>query len=302
MYPEGMKMAVDTLASELGRLAQTDGEHPTAIEALSVFRRSAPTEPMACFYTLGLAIAAQGDKQVALGDQVIHYGAGQSLLTTVDLPVVAHITQASPSRPYLGLLLTLDAHALLQLATEMELPSMPREPAPRAISVSPLDAAMLDAVLRLIRLLDQPQLVAHIAPLVQQEIMVRLLSGAHGPYLRHLLAVGSPSHQIAKAMSWLKQHFRSDILMDELAASVHMSPSTFRQHFRALTGMSPVQYQKQLRLQEARQLMLHHGIDAGSTATRVGYESASQFSRDYSRLFGAPPQRDIKRMRELAHG
>lgn len=291
-------MPVDTLAHALGQIAQNDGRHQTDIPELSVYRSSVRTAPTACFYTLGLAIAAQGDKQVTLGDQVITYGPGQSLLTTVDLPVVAHVTRASLAQPYLGMLLTLDTRALVQLATEMDLPPLPREQAPRAISLCALEAPLVDAALRLVQLLAQPQLMAHLAPLIQQEIMVRLLTGPHGPYLRQLLATGSPSHQIARAMAWLKQHFRNDVLMDELAATAHMSPSTFRQHFRHLTGMSPVQYQKQLRLQEARQLMLNQDLDASSTAARVGYESASQFSRDYSRLFGAPPQRDIKRMRD----
>ncbi len=291
-------MPIDTLAQELGLIAQIDGRHQTGIPALSVYRSSSKTEPTACFYTLGLAIAAQGDKQVTLGDQVITYGPGQSLLTTVDLPVIAHVTRASLAQPYLGMLLTLDTRALVQLATEMAMPPMPREQAPRAISLCALEAPLLDAAVRLVQVLAQPGLTPHLAPLIQQEIMVRLLTGPHGPYLRQLLSTGTPSHQISRAMAWLKQHFRDDLLMDELAAHVHMSPSTFRQHFRSLTGMSPLQYQKQLRLQEARHLMLNQALDANSTAARVGYESASQFSRDYSRLFGAPPQRDIKRMRD----
>ena len=291
-------MPIDTLAVALGQIARTDGRHQTDIPELSVYRSSVKTEPTACFYTLGLAIAAQGDKQVTLGDQVITYGPGQSLLTTVDLPVIAHVTKASLAQPYLGMLLTLDTRALVQLATEMDMPPLPRDQATRAVSLSPLEPALLDAATRLIHILEQPRVMAQLAPLIQQEIMVRLLTGPHGPYLRQLLATGSPSHQIARAMAWLKQHFRNDVLMDELAAHAHMSPSTFRQHFRQLTGMSPLQYQKQLRLQEARQLMLNQDLDASSTAARVGYESASQFSRDYSRLFGAPPQRDIKRMRD----
>ena len=292
-------MPIETLAHEIGRIAQNDGDHQTGIPQLSLHRRSSKTEPMPCMYGLGLAITTQGGKQVTLGDQVIAYGPGQSLLTTVDLPVVAHVTRADLAEPFLGMLLTLEARALVQLAAEMDLPPLSREQPVRAISLCPLEAPLLDALIRLVRMLSDPQLVPHLAPLVQQEIMVRLLSGPHGPYLRHLVAAGSPSHQIARAMTWLKQNFRRDVLMDDLAASVYMSPSTFRQHFRSLTGMSPLQYQKQLRLQEARQLMLNQSLDASSTAMRVGYESASQFSRDYSRLFGASPQRDIKRMRLL---
>ncbi|MEG0051756.1 MAG: AraC family transcriptional regulator [Comamonas sp.] len=293
-------MSIETLAQEIGKIAQNDGDHQTGIPQLSIHRRSASTAPMHCIYGLGLGITAQGGKQVTLGEQVITYGPGQSLLTTVDLPVVSHVTKASLAQPFLGMMLRFDGSALLQLASEMELPPVSREQVSRAISLRPLEAPLLDALTRLVQLLSEPELITPIAPLIQREIMVRLLSGPHGPYLRQLVASGSPSHQIAQAMTWLKQNFSRDVLMNELAASVHMSPSTFRQHFRNLAGMSPVQYQRQLRLQQARQLMLNQALDASTTAARVGYESASQFSRDYSRLFGAPPQRDIKRMQHLS--
>ncbi len=295
-------MPIDTLAQEIGRIAQIDGEHPTAIPGLTLYRSSIKTEPMPCVYALGLTVVAQGGKQVTLGDQVIDYGPGQSLLTAVDLPVIGQVTRADLAQPFLGLVLTLDTRALLQAVAEMDLPPLPRDAVPRAISRCATEAPLLDALIRLVRLLGEPRLIAHVAPLIRQELMLRLLCGPHGPYLRHLLAAGTPSHQIARAMAWLKQHFTGDVLIDELAARAHMSPSTFRQHFRSLTGMSPLQYQKQLRLQEARQLMLSQDLDAGSTAARVGYESASQFSRDYSRLFGAPPQRDIRRMRQPGDG
>ncbi len=296
-------MPLQTLAQDIGRIARIDGDHPTAIPQLSLHRRSGKTEPMPCIYGLGLAVVAQGGKRVTVGEHVLDYGVGQSLLITADLPVVAHVTRADLAQPFMCMFLTLDARVLMQQAAAMDLPPVSREEAPRAISLSALDASLLDAVSRLVRLLDEPALVATLAPLIQQEIMVRLLSGPHGAYLRQLVSAGSPSHQIAHAMAWLTQNFVQDVLMDELAARVHMSPSTFRLHFRHFTGMSPLQYQKQLRLQQARHLMLHQALDAGSTAARVGYESASQFSRDYSRLFGAPPQRDIKRMRhEPAEG
>ena len=295
-------MPIETLAQAIGKFAQTDGGHATGIERLSLLRCSVRTEPLHCIYGLGLAVVAQGGKQVIHGEHVTQYGPGQSLVTTVDMPVVSHVTHADAARPLLAMMLTLDARALVQLAAEMGLPAPPRDPPPRAISLSPLDEPLLDAVTRLVRLLEEPLLMASVAPLIQQEIMVRVLLGPHGPFLRHLVASGSPGHQVAQAMAWLKQNFTRDVLIDELAARAHMSPSSFRLHFRDLAGMSPLQYQKQLRLQEARQLMLNQALDAGSTAARVGYESASQFSRDYSRLFGAPPQRDIKRMQHLPNG
>jgi AraC-like DNA-binding protein len=285
------------LARAIARLAQTDGDHTTAIQRLTLHRRQRPTEPLHCIYNLGLGVVAQGDKQVLLGGESIDFGPGQSMLTTIDLPVVSHVTRATVRDPFLGMMLTLDARSILQLASEMDEPRPRRQDAYRAISFKALDDALLDALVRLVELLDEPTLVPRLAPLIQQEITIRLLSGPYGAQLRHLVTAGSPGQQIAKAVAWLKQHFVEPLKGDDLADRAHMSPSTFRQHFRALTGVSPLQYQKQLRLQEARQLMLNENLDASSAAGHVGYESASQFSREYSRLFGAPPQRDITRMR-----
>jgi AraC-like DNA-binding protein len=289
--------ATSGLARAIGRFAQTDGDHITAIPALTLHRRKAPTEPLHCIYNLGLGIVAQGDKQVLLGDESIDYGPGQSLLTTIDLPVVSHVTRASVAEPFLGMMLTLDVRSIVQMASEMDESRPRREDAYRSISFEALDAALLDAMVRLVNLLGEPALIPRLAPLIREEVTIRLLTGPHGPQLRHLATSGSPGQQIAKAVAWLKQNFVQALRGDELADRAHMSPSTFRQHFRALTGVSPLQYQKQLRLQEARQLMLNENLDAGSAGGRVGYESASQFSREYSRLFGAPPQRDITRMR-----
>ena len=289
--------SLSALAYALGSFAQTDGDYTTAIPALTLHRRSAPTEPLHCIYSLGLGVIAQGGKQVMLGDEVINYSPGQSMLTTIDLPVVSHVTQASIRKPFLGLLLTLDARQIVQLASELDLAQPSKERALRPVSIERLDQALLDALIRLVELLDEPTLIPRLAPLIQQEITIRLLTGRYGPQLRQLVAIGSPSQQIAKAVTWLKLNFTQTLHVDELAARTHMSPSTFRQHFRAITGMSPLQFQKQLRLQEARQLMLNQSLDAGNAGGRVGYESASQFSREYSRLFGAPPQRDIRRMR-----
>ena len=288
---------MNALAGPIRRFAQTDGDHSTVIAALTLHRRSAPTEPLHCIYNLGLGIVAQGDKQVLLGAESIDYGPGQSMLTTIDLPVVSHVTRASKREPFLGMMLTLDVRALVQIASEMDVPRHRRDDAYRSISFKALDAALLDALVRLVTLLDEPALVPRLAPLVQEEIAVRLMTGPHGPQLRHLVTAGSPSQHIAKTVAWLKQNFVQALRVDELADRAHMSPSTFRQHFRALTGLSPLQYQKQLRLQEARQLMLNQHLDAGHAGGLVGYESASQFSREYSRLFGNPPQRDVNRMR-----
>jgi AraC-like DNA-binding protein len=232
-----------------------------------------------------------------LGDEVFHFAPGHSLLTTVDLPVTSHVSKASAAEPFLGMVLALDAQAILDAAQEMGLPLPPRQFAFRPISLEPIDCALADALTRLLRLAVEPALIATLAPLIRREITIRLLAGPHGLHLRHLVAVGSPSQQIAKAMTWLKLNFHRTLSMDELAAGAHMSPSTFRQHFRDIAGMSPLQYQKQLRLQAARQLMLNEKLEASVAGIRVGYESVLQFSREYSRLFGDPPQRDIRRLR-----
>jgi AraC-like DNA-binding protein len=219
------------------------------------------------------------------------------MLTTLDRPVVSHVTRASAREPFLGMMLTLDVRSIVQIASEMDVPRPRRDDAYRSISFEALDAALVDALVRLVTLLGEPILVPRLAPLIQQEVTIRLLTRPHGPQLRYLVTAGSPSQQIAKAVAWLKQNFVQALHGDDLADRAHKSPSTFRQHFRTLTGLRPLQYQKQLRLQEARQLMLNQNLDAGSAGGLVGYESASQFSREYSRMFGAPPQRDVSRIR-----
>jgi AraC-like DNA-binding protein len=299
-YP-GDGAAIGALSRAIAQFAQTDGDHNTAIPALTLHRRRSPTEPLHCIYNLGLGVVAQGEKQVLLGGESIQFLPGYSMLTTIDLPVVSHVTRASAREPLLALMLTLDIRSILQIASEMDAPRGQRGDVRRSICVEPLDPALLDVLVRLVKLLQEPTLIPRLAPLIQEEITVRLLTGRHAAQLRHLARTGSPSQQIAKSVAWLKQNFVQALHVDDLADRAHMSPSTFRQHFRTLTGVSPLQYQKQLRLQEARQLMLNENLDAGSAAARVGYESASQFSREYSRLFGAPPQRDIRRLRVTPH-
>lgn len=288
------------LASLVNNIAQTDGDYATPIPALMLYRRSAVTDPMPCIYGLGLGLAVQGGKRVTLGDEVFNYGPGQSLVNSVDLPVVSYVTKATVAEPYLGLRLELDGKMIAQIATEMDF-SKPDKTAPiKAMSVVKLDEELLDGLTRLVRLFNEPQLIPLVAPLIQQEIIIRLLNGEHGPILRHLVVTGSPSQQIAKVITWLKLHYTENISMDDLALKAHMSSSTFRLHFRGVTGMSPLQYLKSLRLQDARQWMLNEDMDASSAALRVGYESTSQFNREYTRLFGAPPIRDIKRIRETS--
>ncbi len=289
------------LLSLIKDIAQNDGDYPTEIPVLSIYRRSTVTDPMPCVFGLGLGVTLQGRKRVTLGEDVFDYGSGQALINTIDLPVVSYVTQATITEPYLGLRLDLDANLIVQIATEMNASRIYKGGPSRAMSVIALDDGLLDALMRLIKLLNEPNKIPFIAPLIQREIIIRLLDGEHGPMLQHLAAVGSPSQQISQVIAWMKLNYTNTILIDELAAKAHMSSSTFRQHFRTLTGLSPLQYLKNLRLQDARHWMLYEDMDAGSAAIRVGYESVSQFNREYARMFGEPPLRDIKRMRNLSN-
>lgn len=295
--PQTSSLNSHTLAELISNIARSDGDYDTDIPDVMMFRRSKVTDPMPCIYGLGLGVTVQGGKRVMLGDQIFDYVTGQSLVTSLDLPVVSHVTRASIDQPFLGLGLTLDAHVITQCAADMNFTAPLKISTSLAMSVVTLDQGLLNAITRLASLVSEPQLIPLVAPLIKQEIIVRLLNSEHGPILRHLMAAGSPGQQIAKLITWLKRHYTENIAISDLADKAHMSESTFRQHFRAVAGMSPLQYLKHLRLQDARQLMLNEDIDAGSAALRVGYESASQFSREYTRLFGAPPLRDIKHVR-----
>lgn len=287
------------LQSLIEDIAQNDGDYNTAIPVLSIYRRSAVTDPMPCIFGLGLGVTVQGGKRVTLGDEVFDYSSGQALINSIDLPVVSYVTQATITEPYLGLRLDLDANLIVQIATEMNTSRICKGGPLRAMSVIALDDRILDALTRLIRLLNEPNKIPFIAPLIQREIIIRLLDGEHGPMLQHLATVGSPSHQISQVIAWMKLNYINSISINELAAKAHMSSSTFRQHFRTITGLSPLQYLKNLRLQDARHWMLYEDMDAGSAAIRVGYESVTQFNREYARMFGEPPLRDIKRTRTL---
>lgn len=285
------------LSDAIQRIAIADGDFTTILPALTLHRRHGVSEPMPCIYNLGIGVITQGHKQIMVGDKLHNYGPGQLMLSTFDMPVTAHVTRASRSEPLLGMMLKLDIRQIAQVAFEMELPTS-SEAGYEPISVHNLDPVLFDTMLRLVHLLDEPQLIVKsLSPLLQQEILVRLLAGPQGAQLLHIIADGTPRQRMAQTLSWLRKNFKLALNLDELAAHAHMTPSTFRQHFRDITGMSPLQFQKQMRLQEARQLMLNQAFDAGEASSLVGYESASQFSREYKRLFGAPPSRDIRRMR-----
>lgn len=268
--------------------------------ALAMFRASDPAGPVCGFYEPGIALIVQGSKRVHLGPDSFVYGPDHFLIASLNLPAVAQILEASPERPYLALLLRLDAHEIAQLMMEGHVPPPRPQSSERAMATGHVTAPLLSAFQRLVELLDEPAAIPALAPLAQREILYRLLMSEHGDKLRQIGAAGSQSHQIGRTIDWLKAHFAEPLRVDALAALARMSTSTFHHHFRALTAMSPLQYQKWLRLTEARRLMLAESLDASSAAYRVGYESPSQFSREYSRQFGAPPMRDIAGLRAQA--
>lgn len=291
----------EELAAIIERSTGTDGHHATALPALSFFRAGRLGTQTCAMYEPGLVLVAQGAKQVLLGGEIYRYDQANYLVTSIDLPVSSQVVQATPQAPYLCAMLSFDARRVSELLAETDLPAASAV-AGRAMSVSPITADLLDAVLRLVRLLDAPRDLPVLAPLIEREVMYRLLVGEQGPRLRHLAHVGSRSHQVSDAIGWLKAHFHQPLRIDELAGAVNMSTSSLHHHFRAITAMSPLQYQKQLRLQEARRLLLSERCDVAAVAHRVGYESASQFSREYRRLHGAPPLRDVEQLRRSAGG
>lgn len=210
--------------------------------------------------------------------------------------MVSHVTCASHDEPYIGMMLRLDQRLILQIAAGLEIPRVSKTNG-SALTKGVIDPVLLGSIERLVALIDERKLLTTVAPWVLQEIIARILISPFGPHFMALNASSTPGHQIARTMAWLKQNYAEPVSIESLAEQVHMSASTFRQHFKSVSGMSPLQYQKNLRLQEARQLMLNEGLDAGTSGLQVGYESVSQFSREYARLFGAPPLKDIKHLR-----
>ncbi|PKU25687.1 AraC family transcriptional regulator [Telmatospirillum siberiense] len=283
------------LAATIARFAETDDSYHTAIPSLRFHRISAPSEPTYCVYEPALTIVAQGTKQVVLGEEILEYDPANYLVTSVDLPVVCQVVKATPGAPFLCLSVALDLRKIADLLSEM--PSDPVAPVRRGMSVGRLTSPLLDAVLRLVRLLDNPVDIPILLPVIEREILYRLLTGDQGGRLRHMAASDSRTHQVARAIDWLKNNYAQPLRIEDLARTAHMSVSSLHHHFKMITAMTPLQYQKQLRLQEARRLMLSERVDAASAGHRVGYESPSQFSREYRRLYGAPPLRDIAQLR-----
>lgn len=282
------------LAAVIDRHVHGTGICTTRMQHVSLIRADQPSTPTPAVYEASLCLIAQGSKRVSIGEHSVVYDAAHYLLVSVDLPLVGDVIDASPGKPYLCCKIDLDPAMLADLiaaegggVTRTDLP---------VLGVYPSDPDLIDAACRLVRLLDRPEMISALAPLIEREILYRLLTGPHGPMLRHVATAGSHLNQVTRAIAAIRRRFDAPISIDEVAAEAGMSSSSLHAHFKAITRMTPLEYQKQLRLQEARRLMLVGGASAGSAAFAVGYESASQFSREYRRLFGAPPRQDIERL------
>ncbi len=283
----------DTIAS----LAPHEGDFPTEITGLHVFRRDRPSPPADCLIGPSVVLVAQGAKRLWVGGDAYPYDASHFLVTSLDLPANAEVTRATPETPCLGLALQLDRHVLASLITEGDL-RIPRERnTGKGVGIGAISHALTSPLRRLVALLDEPEAIAVLAPLIVREVHFRLLLSDQSARLRQIAAIDGQGHRIARAVDWLKRHYAQPLRVDALAERVQMSTPSFHLHFRQLTAMSPLQYQKWLRLNEARRLMLTEHADVASAAFKVGYESPSQFSREYSRRFGAPPRRDIAQLR-----
>jgi AraC-like DNA-binding protein len=286
------------LSRRVARMAPFDGFHQTAMPCLGLSRGNVPTVCMPTVYQPCLSIVVQGRKRALLNGEAFNYDALNYLVVSVTLPGMGQVVEATPEHPYLSLRLNLDLEEIARLVLELgaRAPSAPT--ADRGLFIARLDEALLDAVLRMVKLLDTPEDIGVLGPVVQREIYYRMLRGELGYRLVDLAQSEGGNHRIVRAIEWLKQHYAAPLRVEDLADSVHMSPSALHHRFKAVTAMSPLQYQKHLRLHEARRLMFADGIECATAGHRVGYESSSQFSREYRRLFGAPPRAEIARLRE----
>jgi AraC-like DNA-binding protein len=267
------------------------------MHGITLARSSKLTEHVHSVFTPAFCVIAQGSKQVLLSDEVFRYDPGHYLIATVDLPIVSHVVEASEERPYFSFRLELEPSVVASVMMESGIQIKKGDASIKAMDVSPIGADLLDAVVRLARLLERPDEIQVLAPLIVREIVYRLLRGEQGARLGHLLTSGD-SRRISKAVGHLREHFDEPLRIESIARELGMSVSGFHHHFKSVTAMSPLQFQKQIRLQEARRLMLGEDLDAASAGFRVGYDDPSYFSRDYKRQFGAPPQRDIASLRD----
>jgi AraC-like DNA-binding protein len=287
------------LARKIADRAVAEGDMLTEIPGLRLYRRSLTTACTSAAYEPSLVVFVQGKKQINVGKTTYICDGANFLLTSVDLPVVSQVIAASEKEPLLGLVLKLEMPAVREILSQQEFHLREESADARGMAVGVTSLELLDACSRLVDLLDTPQDIPFLCGLIQREIVFRLLRSPQGKHLRAIATLGEQSHRTAKAVEWLRTNYTKPLRLEELAAMARMGVSTLHHQFRSLTAMSPLQYQKQLRLHVARERMLNEGLDAASAAFEVGYESASQFSREYSRFFGQPPMRDVKARRQV---
>jgi AraC-like DNA-binding protein len=282
------------LARKIAAHIRMDGKEATGVPGLSLYRKSAPTQCTSAAYEPELIVFVQGEKRINVGGTTLECNESTFLLTSIDMPVVSQVTKASREEPILALMLKLEMPMVREILSQEEFHVSESVSGTRGMAVGESSVELLDACSRLLDLLDAPQDIPFLSNLIQREVIYRLLRGPRGENLRAIATLGEQSNRTAKAVAWLRENYSKPLRVEELASVAQMGVSTLHHHFRSLTAMSPLQYQKQLRLHTARVRMLTDGMDAASAAFEVGYESPSQFSREYSRFFGQPPMRDIK--------
>ncbi|MFF2890125.1 AraC family transcriptional regulator N-terminal domain-containing protein [Paenibacillus sp. NPDC057967] len=296
-----MSDRIEKLQNELfqiiERYSEGDGVHPTAIPSLFFIRVSNVDVPRHGVYKPSLCMVVQGAKEVWLAQERFRYSPADYLVASVHLPVLAQVTEATPDAPYLGFKLEFTPSQIVDTIHEAGYGEGLSGTPERAMFVSRMESSLLDAVLRLARLLDRPKDIPVLAPLFMKEILYRVLEGENGHVLKQVVMEGSSLHQMKEVIEHIIKYYARSFRIEELAEIANMSVSSFHRHFKEVTAMSPIQFQKQLRLQEARRLLLTESADATDVAFRVGYESPSQFSREYARMFGSPPRQDIKRLK-----
>jgi len=288
---------LDDLKSAIAQFAAIDGVHATGIPGLSLMRISHPTAPSHGLINPLLCIVAQGRKRTIAGDRVMSYDENNFLVVSADTPIVGQVLEASPEAPYLCFKLDLDPAGITELLIDVGGVGVGASEADASVSVSALTPELIDAATRLVRLLGSPDDIRVLAPMVKREILYRVLQTDQATRLQQIAVAESRLQQVNRAIGWIKANYRDQFAIETVAAEARMSPSSLHVHFKAVTAMSPLQYQKQLRLQEARRLMLAEAVDAASAGHRVGYDSPSQFSREYARTFGAPPLKDVARLK-----
>ncbi|WP_163874364.1 AraC family transcriptional regulator [Paenibacillus favisporus] len=294
MQPNGLEPYLSELSGRLNQLSKTDGLHITEIPSLHMMRATATSEPIHSMYAPSLCFIVQGAKSAALGQEIYHYNPTTYLVTSVHLPIKSEITQASLEVPFIGLHLEFTPDQILDILQHTDL-AWPEESEPGSgIFVGKTNSQLLDALLRLVKLFDQPAEIPILAPLITREILFRVLQGEQGHLVKQFAVIGSQAHAIAKAIQLIHRDYSKPLRVEELAKEVNMAASSFHKHFKQVTALSPLQYQKRIRLQEARHLMISEKMGAADAAFQVGYESPSQFSREYARLYGLPPKSDLK--------